>query len=342
MDTADDRSDNGDLVSHPRGELAADTLVHVRDLDCPLGRSSYAAARLPQEAVVEVLRDGQGAVEEAADGTGCRWKTSTGHWEWPKQGEHGRHGAASKEVRRASCVTSTSRVLRGSVRPIIPGNQFGSEPSCNGSSWRGEYSMLRARPRTLLVSLVLGLISMVLLAAAVAAQQPITITLSEQNNSGISGTAVLTPMGNQTRVTLTMTGSAGGPHPVHIHTGQCPTPGGIVANLTPIQNGTSETIVDLSLDQIRGARHAINAHKSPQEVSVYIACGDLPLAAAGAGGGGTGGATGGGAAGGAAGAGGMPRTGEGGGAGQLSQTLLAVGSLLLAALGVMALRRRLA
>ncbi len=203
--------------------------------------------------------------------------------------------------------------------------------------------MLRGGPRTLLVSLMLGLVGTVLAAAAATAQQPITINLSTQNNSGMSGTAVLTPMGNQTRVTLNMTG-APGPHPAHIHVGQCPNVGAVVAPLTSVQGGTSETTVNMSIDQIRAARHAINVHKSPQEASVYVACGDLPLAAAGAGGGGTGttGGTGGGGADAGKTSGGMPGTGMGGSAGVPTETVLGLGALLLVAGGTLIIRRRLA
>ncbi len=70
MDGADDRRDNDDVVSRPRVELTADTLEHIRGVGCLLDQDSYVAEPLPQEAVVELLRDGQGMVQEAADGTG--------------------------------------------------------------------------------------------------------------------------------------------------------------------------------------------------------------------------------------------------------------------------------
>ncbi len=201
--------------------------------------------------------------------------------------------------------------------------------------------MLRGGPRTLLVSLMLGLVGTLLAAAAATAQQPLTINLSQQNNSGISGTAVLTPMGNQTRVVVNVSGPATGPLPAHVHVGQCPNPGAVVAPLTSIQNGTSETTVNMSIDQMRAARHAVNLHKSPQEASVYVACGDIPLAAAGAGGGGTGTAGGGGADAGKT-SGGMPGTGMGGSAGVSTETVLGLGALLLVAGGTLIIRRRLA
>ncbi|MCC6630356.1 MAG: hypothetical protein IT340_23485 [Chloroflexi bacterium] len=130
----------------------------------------------------------------------------------------------------------------------------------------------------LMLSLTLGVTAGLVTALPVAAQAPVTITLNPQSNSGITGTAVLTPQGTQTRVLLTIKGGpAGVSHPAHIHTGTC-------ANLNPrpayplsnVQNGTSETLVNASLQQIMASQHAINVHKSPQEASIYVACGDLP------------------------------------------------------------------
>lgn len=183
--------------------------------------------------------------------------------------------------------------------------------------------MLRTRSRTLLVSLVAGLISLVVLIASAGAQQPITVQFSAQSNSGMSGTAVLTPMGSQTKVTLNLQGgTAGVAMPAHIHPGTCATLDPKPAYpLTNVQNGMSETTVNVSIDQIRAAPHAINVHKSPQEASVYVACANLP----------TGGA--------AAAPASMPRTGAGGGAGLPIELALGA-AILLAAGGAVALRRR--
>ncbi len=47
-----------------------------------------------------------------------------------------------------------------------------------------------------LVALALSMVAFVAFAGSVAAADPITIQLGPQNNSGISGTATLTDMGN--------------------------------------------------------------------------------------------------------------------------------------------------
>jgi len=102
-------------------------------------------------------------------------------------------------------------------------------------------------------------------------------------------------------------------HPAHIHDGSCETLGGIAFPLndvvygdmaggsmamegtpaaassmsTPVAMGEmvgstaavplemSVTVVDVPLDQIADGQHAINVHKSAEEIDVYIACGDI-------------------------------------------------------------------
>jgi len=111
------------------------------------------------------------------------------------------------------------------------------------------------------------------------AQQSVTVSLAAQNNSGMSGTAVLTPDGGGTKVVLTLS-NAPGPHPAHIHSGSCPNVGAVVYPLTSVTNGHSETTVAASIADLMKQPMAINVHKSPQEISVYTACGDITANAA--------------------------------------------------------------
>src|SRR4051794_30353688 len=83
--------------------------------------------------------------------------------------------------------------------------------------------------------------------------------------------------------------SADAPHPAHIHTGSCAQLGDVVAPLNDVampdgeHSGstsafpveTSETIIDLSLEDILDGNHAVNVHKSADEIGVYITCGDI-------------------------------------------------------------------
>ena len=95
-------------------------------------------------------------------------------------------------------------------------------------------------------------------------------------------------------------------YPAHIHSGTCETLGDVVFPLSDLTSpeamGTpmagmastpmagmdatqmeemgevvaqSTTTVEASLADILGAEHAINVHMSPEEIDVYIACGDI-------------------------------------------------------------------
>lgn len=108
----------------------------------------------------------------------------------------------------------------------------------------------------------------------------VTIALTQQNNSGQSGTATLSVDGDQTRVVIDLANSPAGPQPAHIHTGTCATLGGVAFNLEFPRDGKSTSTVNTPLRAIQTGGFAINVHKSPQEFSVYVACGDIPAVAA--------------------------------------------------------------
>src|SRR5919199_132537 len=83
-------------------------------------------------------------------------------------------------------------------------------------------NVMRLSRQFLIVPLVaVALVSLGAPPDTASAQQAVTIQLSPQNSSGITGTATLTPMGDQTRVVLTLAGAGAGPEPAHIHAGTC-------------------------------------------------------------------------------------------------------------------------
>jgi hypothetical protein len=79
------------------------------------------------------------------------------------------------------------------------------------------------------------------------------------------------------------------PHPAHIHAGQCPGIGDVVARLNDvtvagnesqgaadhIHVDVSKTTVSLALSDILAADHAINVHQSADDLDTYIACGNV-------------------------------------------------------------------
>ena len=104
-----------------------------------------------------------------------------------------------------------------------------------------------------------------------------TINLMAQNDSGQSGTAVLSEENGKVKVMLSMTGGTyTEPQPAHIHMGNCPTPGAVLFPLTNIVDGKSETMLDTTMADLKAkGALAINIHKSAAEQSVYTSCGDI-------------------------------------------------------------------
>jgi Cu/Zn superoxide dismutase len=136
--------------------------------------------------------------------------------------------------------------------------------------------MFQQRQRT--IALGCGLVLALLAATTVAAaqEQALTLQLVQQNNSGISGTAMFTPSGGSVKVDLKVTGAGAGPQPAHIHAGTCaqldPTP---QFTLSPVTNGTSTTDLQTTMATLTSSPHAVHMHKSTDELTVYVACADI-------------------------------------------------------------------
>ena len=126
----------------------------------------------------------------------------------------------------------------------------------------------------------------------VAAQDDgrLTIPLNENENSGVSGTATLAAEGENTRVSLELSGDpVTGDHPSHIHTGTCadfdPDP---LYPLTTVildevsDEGESDTTVeDVALDDLLADDHVILVHPSAEELYPEWVCGDIKADAGG-------------------------------------------------------------
>lgn len=108
-------------------------------------------------------------------------------------------------------------------------------------------------------------------------QQKIPVTLSEENKSGESGTATLVEKNGKVVVTVSLTGfTQDVSQPAHIHVGACPGVGTIKYPLKNVVNGSSETTIDATMDDLKkGLPLALNVHKSADQMRVYTACGDI-------------------------------------------------------------------
>ncbi|MGH2708531.1 MAG: hypothetical protein ACRDJF_10655 [Actinomycetota bacterium] len=105
--------------------------------------------------------------------------------------------------------------------------------------------------------------------------QSLTIQMTGRNGSGQDGNAVLTGEAGKTRVVIDLESSPAGPQPVHIHQGTCANLGPVFRPLTALQNGHSDTSVDVSLVDLVGGTYSINAHRSQTEAKIYVSCGQI-------------------------------------------------------------------
>lgn len=141
----------------------------------------------------------------------------------------------------------------------------------------------------LLTTIVLAVVVAVAFVGPVGAQsqddsESITIDLNEVEESGVSGSATLTAKGDEVIVSSQIEGEmVTGDHPTHIHTGTCedfdpdPTFPLNTVVLDPVDNeGVSETTVDaISLDELLRGDWVILVHKSAEELTTYLVCGDI-------------------------------------------------------------------
>ncbi len=104
-----------------------------------------------------------------------------------------------------------------------------------------------------------------------------TVTMKELNGSKQIGTATIVDADGKAKVTVKVaTGVKDAPQPAHIHIGACPTPGAVAYPLSAVVNGMSETTLSISTTELLSKLPlAINVHKSKEEASVYVSCGDI-------------------------------------------------------------------
>ena len=109
------------------------------------------------------------------------------------------------------------------------------------------------------------------------ASRTLVVQLEPQNNSGISGTATFTDTAGGAEVVFNLTGTPSGiAQPAHIHLNNCANIGGVKYPLTSPMNGNSVTMLNVGIDQILAELPlSINVHKTSQEASVYVACGNI-------------------------------------------------------------------
>lgn len=125
--------------------------------------------------------------------------------------------------------------------------------------------------------LAAALIPLGLAACGGGSESALTLQLAQENSSGQSGTATLTPAGDgRTTIVLELSNPPGAPQPAHVHPGPCGDLGDPIAGLENVIAGRSETTVSMSLDELRSGELVVHAHKSEAEVEISVACAPIP------------------------------------------------------------------
>ncbi|MDZ7707599.1 MAG: fasciclin domain-containing protein [Trueperaceae bacterium] len=133
---------------------------------------------------------------------------------------------------------------------------------------------------------VIHVIDTVLLPPSVtaAATDTTVLPVGSLNDSGVSGTVTIDRFMGGTLVTLSLQGTpSGGVHPAHFHAGDCTAPGSVVIPLNPVDGSTglSVTEVDAPIEAILTDNHLVMVHLSPEEISTFVACGEVGAGAPG-------------------------------------------------------------
>ncbi|HEY3676034.1 MAG TPA: hypothetical protein VGK84_08600 [Candidatus Tumulicola sp.] len=104
----------------------------------------------------------------------------------------------------------------------------------------------------------------------------VKVTLNAQNNSGETGTAKITESSKGIVVVINIKGAPASAQPAHIHTGSCPTPGGVKYPLKDVVNGTSKTTIKgVTIAELTASPMSINVHESAADLQKYVSCGDI-------------------------------------------------------------------
>lgn len=110
-----------------------------------------------------------------------------------------------------------------------------------------------------------------------SASATVKAELEALNNSGISGTAVLTEVDGRVQVVIHTTGSLlGVVEPAHVFAGSCENRGAVKYSLSSVVAGNSTTVLAVSMAQLKAqGALSIAIEKSSVESGTFVACGDI-------------------------------------------------------------------
>jgi plastocyanin len=108
-------------------------------------------------------------------------------------------------------------------------------------------------------------------------EDSLLVDLDEEDDSGVSGVAVLTELeSDRTRVAVWLDGAGEMLRPIHVHAGSCNNLGDIAYSLNEVDNGFSNSEIFATFAELSAsAPFAINAHESADAIQNNIACGNI-------------------------------------------------------------------
>lgn len=109
----------------------------------------------------------------------------------------------------------------------------------------------------------------------VGGAQALNLELAAQNGSGQSGKAHLTADGEKTRIAIELANAPEVAQPSHLHKGTCDEIGDVVVPLENVVDGRAESVVDMSLAELRRGGLIVHAHKSEAEYDTSVACAEI-------------------------------------------------------------------
>jgi hypothetical protein len=136
---------------------------------------------------------------------------------------------------------------------------------------------VRVLPRLVAVLAAVALAAGLAACSEAAPPETRSIPLTALNQSGVSGTVVLTAVdARRTRVEIRVDPAGHPDMPSHIHPGTC-------ANLVPqpkyplqnVKDGHSTTVITAAMDDLLRGDLVVNVHNSNEDLKTYTACGEL-------------------------------------------------------------------
>ncbi|MBD3359096.1 MAG: hypothetical protein GF365_00085 [Candidatus Buchananbacteria bacterium] len=102
------------------------------------------------------------------------------------------------------------------------------------------------------------------------------VTMQEFNNSNQFGSTALVPENNKTRIIINLANSPNYPQQAYILEGSCEQPGDVIYTLSPLINGKSETVIDLSLKKLFNKLPlTIAVYRETPATQVNVSCGSI-------------------------------------------------------------------